>query len=86
MSKTTRVKMKDRGEIKRGLATVTTVFTRNENHTTLRIEDGLRTEVEMIITRDFALQLVGALTSHFVFLPREISGEMKEQGSLNDMP
>lgn len=83
MGKTTQVKMPQRNKIVDPFPTVTTIFTEKVGQTTMRIENGLRTELESIVTREFCLTLVGALTAHFDLMPKEICAEMQRLGLLN---
>lgn len=82
MSKTTRTKMPARSPRDEQWPVIAVAFTRDENHSTLRIENGLHTEVEMNVTPEFCLALVGLLTAHFNLLPRQISAVLEKMGEL----
>lgn len=82
MSKTTRTKMPVRSPRDEMMPVIAVAFTRDEDHSTLRIENGIHTEVEMYVTPEFCLALVGLLTAHFNLLPKQIAAVLEHMGEL----
>jgi hypothetical protein len=82
MSKTTSIKLPRRSETPFELVYIATAFTRDDGQSTLRIENGVHTEVEMIVNRDFSLQLVALLIAHFEIVPGEMFKALAEQGHI----
>ena len=80
MSTTTSIKLPPRGEDLRQAPYVATAFTRDDGHSTLRVENGYHTEVEMTVNKEFTVQLVALLIAHFQILPGEMFKALSEQG------
>ncbi len=77
LPRTTGHKMPARHARDRDMPMIATAFTRDDEQSTLRIENGICTEVEMNIDKPFTLRLVALLISHFDVTPADIANETR---------